>query len=109
MNLYHILLFAAATRTGRRIKQQPVVISSVDPYHRRFLLLLHSSPDEKEQGAEKVQENLKKGDKVITIGGAHGKSSKWMILLSRWIWEPGENYFREVGHCHGQQHTTGAK
>lgn len=38
------------------------------------ILLLHDSPsDAKNQRSKKYRESLAKGDKVVTIGGIHGK------------------------------------
>lgn len=73
MNLNHILLFAPPQGTeggsgGGLMSFLPLILIIVVFY---FFFIRPQMRKSKEQ--KKFRENLKKGDKVITIGGAHGK------------------------------------
>jgi preprotein translocase subunit YajC len=73
MNLYHILLFAQSQGqeggSGNSLLSfLPLILIIVVFYFFFIRPQMKKSKDQK-----RFRENLKKGDKVITIGGAHGK------------------------------------
>ena len=73
MNLYHILLFAQPQGTeggsgNSLLSFLPLILIIVVFYFFFIRPQMKKSKDQK-----RFRENLKKGDKVITIGGAHGK------------------------------------
>jgi len=73
MNLYHILLFAPPQGQeggsgSSLLSFLPLILIIVVFY---FFFIRPQMRKSKEQ--KRFRENLKKGDKVITIGGAHGK------------------------------------
>jgi preprotein translocase subunit YajC len=74
MNLQHILLFAppagaeGGSTGGGLMSFLPLLLIIVVFY---FFFIRPQMRKSKEQ--KKFRENLKKGDKVITIGGLHGK------------------------------------
>jgi preprotein translocase subunit YajC len=73
MNLYHILLFAPPQgqeggSSSSLLSFLPLILIIVVFY---FFFIRPQMRKSKEQ--KRFRENLKKGDKVITIGGAHGK------------------------------------
>ena len=74
MNLSHILLFAqpqgaeGGSAGGGLMSFLPLLLIIVVFY---FFFIRPQMKKSKEQ--KKFRENLKKGDKVITIGGLHGK------------------------------------
>jgi preprotein translocase subunit YajC len=72
MNLYHILLFAPPSGqeggASGLMSFLPLLLIIVVFY---FFFIRPQMRKSKEQ--KKFRENLKKGDKVITIGGMHGR------------------------------------
>jgi preprotein translocase subunit YajC len=72
MNLYHILLFAppqGQEGSGNSLLSfLPLVLIILV-----FYLFFIRPQMKKSKEQKKFRENLKKGDKVITIGGLHGK------------------------------------
>lgn len=73
MNLLNIILFAqSASQSGSKGMQwQSIVFLVLIIVVFYFFMIRPQSKKQKE--AQKFRENLKKGDKIVTIGGIHGK------------------------------------
>ncbi len=71
MNLLNIILFAQQTEGGKGNSWQPLIFIALIILVFYFFMIRPQSKKNKE--IQKFRENLKKGDKIITIGGVHGK------------------------------------
>ena len=72
MNLLNIILFAQqAGAEGKGSSWQPLIFLVLIILVFYFFMIRPQSKKNKEM--QKFRENLKKGDKIVTIGGIHGK------------------------------------
>ncbi len=73
MNLLNIILFAQQTSPtgGKGMQWQSIIFIVLIIVIFYFFMIRPQSKKNKE--IQKFRENLKKGDKIVTIGGIHGK------------------------------------
>lgn len=74
MNIFNTLLAQAATSSPSLFGDKPYgVIIMLVGFMAIFYFMIIMPQNKKKKAMEKMMSSLKKGDKVITIGGIHGK------------------------------------
>ena len=73
MNLLNVILFAqpAATEGGKSSNASMIIFLVLMVFIFYFFMIRRQRKKEKE--AQSFRANLQKGDKIVTIGGVHGK------------------------------------
>ena len=75
MNLLHVILFAQpAAAEGGKSSSAPMIIFLVLMIFIFYFFMIRPQK-KKEKEAQSFRASLQKGDKIVTIGGVHGKIS----------------------------------
>lgn len=73
MNIQSILLFAQPAAEGAKGGSSYIMLIFLGLMILVFYLFMIRPQQKKQKQVQQFRENLKKGDKIVTIGGIHGK------------------------------------